>query len=179
MRISAIAALLALGACSGGGEENKAKARVDALQPGQYEVTSQVTAFRAADQGKPRIDTPQGTRTTRSVCVTDGAALPADLFADEGIDCRPPQGSFVKAGTINISLQCGRPDLQGNLGYTVSGKFDAQSFEVQRQLSTMLVTDGDVVIGSTVTGRRTGECVAAPPAGDAQGVAPAGAAKGK
>jgi hypothetical protein len=43
----------------------------------------------------------------------------------------------------------------------------------------MLVTDGDVVIGSTVTGRRTGECVAAPPAGDAQGVAPAGAAKGK
>lgn len=172
--ILAFAAVSALAAC-GGGEEKKAKGRADALQPGQYEVTSEVTAFRAADQGKPRIDTPQGTRATRSVCVTNGAALPPELFADEGMTCRPPAGSFVRGGTINMSLNCQRPGLAGEIAYSVSGTFEAESFEVQRQLSTALAGDGDVVIGSTARGRRTGECAAAAPGNAA---APAGG-KGK
>ena len=162
-RFLAVAAVSALAAC-GGGEENKAKGRADALQPGQYEVTSEVTNFRAADQGKPKIDTKQGTRATRSVCVTSSTALPPELFADEGMNCRPPAGSFVRGGTINMSLQCQRAGLSGDIAYSISGTFEAQSFEVQRQLSTALASDGDVVIGSTARGRRTGECVAAAPA---------------
>lgn len=161
------AAVLALGAC-GGGEENKANAAADALQPGQYEVTAEVTQFRAADEGKPKINTPVGTRTTRSVCVT-GTPLPPDLFADEGFQCSTAGEAFARSGTLNLNLRCTRPGLQGEMGYSVSGSFEQDSFEAQRSLRTLLSTDGDVVIASKLTGRRTGECTAAAPAaGDAK-----------
>lgn len=160
-RVMAAASVMALAAC-GGGEENKAKSRADALQPGQYEVTADVTSFRSADEGAPKIETPQGTRTARSVCVTNGASPPPDLFADEGISCTPSGNPYLRGGTINLNLDCERAGLSGDLAYSVSGTFDAQSFEVQRQLATRFASDGDVVVGSTVRGRRTGECAAAP-----------------
>src|SRR5687768_7009046 len=65
--------LVALAAC-GGAEENKAKGKADTMQPGQYEVTAEVTNFRAADKGTPKINTKQGDSTTRSVCLTEGAS---------------------------------------------------------------------------------------------------------
>jgi hypothetical protein len=160
--IWAVVPALALAACGGGEGENKAKGRADALQPGQYEVTAEVTAFRAADKGSPMINTPQGTRSTRSVCVADGAALPPDLFADEGFNCRNAGNAFARGGTINVNLQCQREGLSGEMGYSVTGTFQADSFEVQRQLTTRLTTDGDVVIGYNLQGRRTGECSATP-----------------
>lgn len=164
--------LLALAACGGAGADNKAKApaAADSLQPGQYEVTAEVTDFRSADDGRPKIDTPKGTRSTRSVCVAGGSGLPADLFADQGFECRDAGQGFASGGTINSSFSCGRYGLPtGEIGVSVSGTFGADSFEVQRQLITKFTTDGDVVIATRLQGRRTGECSAAP----------AGAPKGK
>lgn len=156
---------LAMLAGCGGGAENavQGKAKADALQPGQYEVTAEVTAFKAADKGAPKIDTKQGTSTTRSVCVSDSAALPPDLFADEGFSCRNAGNMFARGGTLSASLECTRAGLSGAMGYAVSGTFAADSFEAERQLKTRLSTDGDVEIGATLRGRRTGECREAAP----------------
>jgi hypothetical protein len=159
MRYLGLAAIGLLAAC-GAPSANKAKESVAALEAGQYEVTSEVTQFRKADEGKPRINTPVGTRTTRSVCVSDGAALPPDLFADEGLTCQDGASNYARNGRLNLNVRCTRPDLKGDLGYTVSGTFDAQSFRADRQLNTIFSTDGDVIVGATVQGRRTGACTA-------------------
>jgi len=160
---------VALAACGGGGEEgNKTKARAQNLAPGQYEVTAEVTNFRKADEGTPKIEAEVGSRTTRSVCVTDGAQLPPELFIEEGYSCQAAGDAFARGGSINITYRCTRPDLSGAIGTNVSGTFEAESFEAQRTLSTQLSTDGDVVIASNLTGRRTGDCSAAP-AGNSAG----------
>jgi hypothetical protein len=155
--------VLALAACGGGESQNKAKANA-ALQPGQYEVTAEVTQFRKADQGTPKVDTPVGTRTTRSVCLAGAVDAAADLFADEGFTCQTNSGAYARNSMLNLSTSCTREGLQGQIGYSISGSYDAQSFQADRTLATALSTDGDVVIISRLQGRRTGECSAAPAA---------------
>lgn len=155
--------LALLSACGGGGEAEKNKAaKVSALRAGQYEIATEVTSFRSADTGRPKIDTPRGTRATRTVCIADPANLPPDLFADEGFRCQTGPGAYVRDGTVSTSLSCRREGLNGSINYTVSGRFEAESFEVQRGMATSLATDGDVVINSTARGRRTGECSPSP-----------------
>jgi len=149
----------ALASCGGGDTRNKA-APAASISPGQYEVTAEVTRFEPADSGAPKINTPVGTKTTRSVCA--GAALNPDLFADQGLACQAAGSPYVRNGAINVSISCTRPDLQGPIGADVSGRFDAASFDVTRKLATALATDGDVRIETHLTARRTGDCQAAP-----------------
>jgi hypothetical protein len=131
-------------------------------------VTAEVTQFRKADEGAPKINTPPGTRTTRSVCVTDGAALPPDLFADEGLTCRDAGSAYVRNGRMNLNSRCSRAGLTGDISYAVTGTFDAQSFRGDRQLTTSFTSDGDVISSARVEGRRTGACTAAAPAAKAK-----------
>jgi hypothetical protein len=176
MRILFLVPIVALAACGGGETKNQGKAKAQSLEPGQYEVTAEVTQFRAADEGTPKIDTPVGTRTTRSVCVPAGGTLPPDLFADEGFACESAGSSYARGGTMNLQTRCTREGLSGSTSYSVNGTFEAQSFEAERQLSTLLNGDGDVVVTSRVQGRRTGECTpGAAPAGN--GAAPKGASR--
>ena len=155
--------LVALAAC-GGAEENKTNGKAEALQPGQYEVTAEVTNFRAADKGTPKINTKQGDSTTRSVCLAEGPTPNPDLFADEGFTCRHAGSSYARSGTLNLTLQCTGEGQRGEAGYNINGRFTGDTFEAQRTLETLFVTDGDVVIATNIRGRRTGDCVAAPAA---------------
>lgn len=167
-----VAPVVALAAC-GGGEQNQSKAKsADALQPGQYEVAAEVTQFRQADEGTPKLDTPVGTRTTRSVCLA-GARPGPDLFADEGFACQSDGSEYVRGGTVNMTLRCTREGWQGGANYSVNGTFEADSFEAERRLTTALTGDGDVVVTARLQGRRTGECTAAP-AGNSAAPAPQG-----
>ncbi len=154
--------LVALAACGGGEAENKAKGKAERLQPGQYEVTAEVTNFKAADKGIPKINTKQGDSTTRSVCVPEGGTPPAELFTDEAFTCRGSSDVFVRNGSINGSIDCTGTGLSGQVAYSITGRFTEDSFEAERELKTRLTTDGDVEIASTLRGRRTGECSAAP-----------------
>jgi outer membrane murein-binding lipoprotein Lpp len=158
MRLLCLVPVAALAACGGGQSENKAKSGAQTLAAGQYEITSEVTQFRQADAGAPKINTPAGTRTTRSLCLSEGGQAPPDLFADEGLTCQSAGSFYARNGVLNLQIRCTRPDLQGNVSYTVNGSFDGQSFQADRQLSTSLSGDGDVVIASRIQGRRTGEC---------------------
>ena len=159
MRFMAFIPLLLVAGCGGSpAEENKTAARAASLAEGQWELATEVTAFRTVDQGTPAIDTPQGTRATESVCVPAGSQAPAALFAGPGYDCRY-DNYYVRNGRVNVTLQCTREGLAGSNPMSVSGDFADGTLEYDRQMRTVLAGDGDVELTMHVTGRRTGECV--------------------
>ncbi len=169
VRIVIAVPLLALAAC-GGGEEKAAE--VPATMPtGQYEVVAAVTEFRPGEDGEPKVSTPVGTRTTRSLCA-NAAEPPADLFADEGETCSYASPAYARGGTINVTLNCTRPGLNGAITYSVDGSYTADGFEANRRASVLVDGPGDSNATATLTGRRTGECQPAGPATPAP--APAG-----
>ena len=157
MRIIACTILLAgVAACGGEAEQNQAGPKASRLTPGQWELTSEVTAFENVDGGEPKIDTPVGTRATELVCVGEGRP-PATLFAGEGYRCNF-DNYYLRNGRINVTMQCAREELSGSVPITADGSFEAESLEYQRELRTVLATDGDVQITARVSGRRIGEC---------------------
>ena len=170
MGLVALAALTSLTAC-GGGTENKTKAAsAENLRPGQYEVASEVTQFRQADEGTAAFNTAVGTRETRSVCLA-GAVTP-DLFAAEGLTCREGSSSaYMRGGTISSTYLCSAPGRTGDVTLVIDGTFTEDGFEVTRNLRTAFSGEGDIVAGARLTGRRTGECTA--PAPGANSAAPA------
>lgn len=151
-----------LAACSGDqATENKAE-KAASLQPGQYEVTSEVTAFEVVEPGEAAINTPVGTRATASVCVGNEAQVNPALFANEGLNCQ--HGSYyARNGRMNMTMNCSKEGAAGNFGTTVEGTFQADSFEATRSVTSYLQGGGDVQISSRLTGRRTGECQAQAP----------------
>jgi hypothetical protein len=164
-RLGLMLPIVALAACGGGTETKNKATAATSLEPGLYQVTAEVTAFRAADSGAPRIDTPVGTRSERSVCVGAGA-IPADLFADEGFTCQADPNAYTSGGSINMTTRCAGRGLTGDITYSINGSFTADSFEAERNLTTRLSGDGDVVINSRVQGRRTGACTPGADAGN-------------
>jgi hypothetical protein len=162
MRRIAGIAVLALAACGGGGgEENKAAtSRPANIAAGQYQLTSEVTAFRVVDGGRGQIDAPVGTRTTESVCIGSGRP-PTTLFSGAGYHCQY-DNYYVRRGRINVTMACWRDGLTGNIPMIVDGPFTADTIEFVREIRTSLDGPGDVEISTHVTGRRTGDCTPAP-----------------
>ena len=173
MRVVILMGLLALAACGesesgSGGNKAASASRAAAIEPGQWELASEVTGFDRADEGAPRIDTPVGTRAVESVCVGAGGRLPATLFAGAGYEC--DYGNYyVRNGRVNVTMNCLRDGLEGSVPMTVDGSFAARSLDYRRNLRTILVTDGDVEIDARVTGRRTGDCTPAAADGEGEG----------
>lgn len=161
MRFMALIPLALVAACGGGGaEENKAAPRAASLAAGQWELASEVTTFRTVDQGAPKIDTPVGTRATQSVCVAGGRP-PSALFAGEGYRCNF-DNYYARNGRLNVTLQCAREGLSGSIAMSIDGNFEDGTLEFDRDIRTILASDGDVEIVEHVTGRRTGECTPEP-----------------
>lgn len=168
MRALALIGLLVLAGCGDSGTPPKSKAaRAAALEPGQWELVSEVTGVDRADEGAPKIDTPVGTRATESVCVGAAGRPPAALFAGAGFDC--DYGNYyLRGGRVNVSLLCRRAGLAGTVPMMVEGSFEARTLTYNRNLRTILSTEGDVEIDARVTGRRTGDCA---PGGEGGGEA--------
>jgi hypothetical protein len=160
MRASALLPLLFVASCGDGATENKAAPAVMAPSPGQWELTSQVTRFRNADRGRARIDTPIGTRATQSLCVAAGGQLPTEMFSGDGFACRYAN-YYVRNGRANVTINCHREGLVGEIPMTVDGTFAADSITLHRNLRTVLIGDGDVELDADITGRRTGACAPA------------------
>jgi hypothetical protein len=160
MRALALIPVLLVAACGEAPAENKAAPAAAAPSPGQWELTTEVTRFTKADQGTPRIDTPAGTRTTARVCVGPGDQLPSAFFAGENFTCTYPT-YYVRGGRINLTLNCRREGLSGDIPMTVNGTFTGDSAEYTRNTRTVLVSDGDVEIDARVAARRTGDCTPA------------------
>jgi hypothetical protein len=154
--IACVTMLAAIAACGEAESDEKVAPKASSLTPGQWELTSEVTAFETVDEGEARINTPVGTRATELVCVGAGRP-PATLFAGEGYRCNF-DNYYLRNGRLNVTLQCAREELSGSVPIAAAGTFEAESLEYERQLRTILSTDGDVELTARVTGRRVGEC---------------------
>lgn len=163
MRAWAGLAVLFVAACGEAPAEKKAEpaAAAAALEPGKWEFATEVTGFAKADTGKPRIDTPKGTRTSEKLCIGSGEQLPTELFTGQDYKCS--YGNYyVRGGTINLTLSCLNTKMNEAVLMTVDGSFEAASVTYNRNLRSQFSTDGDVVIDTHVTGKRIGDCAAAP-----------------
>src|SRR4051812_31049473 len=167
MRALALLPLLLVASCGESPTENKAAPAAEAPSPGQWTLASQVTRFRNADQGAAKINTPVGTRATQNVCVAPGARLPTELFSGDGFTCT--YGTYyARAGRVNLTLNCRREGLSGDIPMTVDGTSPADSITLHRNLRTILSGDGDVEIDADITGHRTGACAPAAAGGEGQ-----------
>ena len=164
MRLLVLVPLAALAACGGEGEQKaKAPPRPQAMQAGQWESTLEVTNFRRTDEGRPRLNMPNGTRATGAACLgeADTARPPMELFTGSGFEnCSWGDNYYMRNGRLVSSGTC-RRDGVGEVEVTVSADFTETSFEGTAEFVTRLPTDGDVFIGARVQGRRSGACTPA------------------
>jgi hypothetical protein len=169
MRFIALVPLLVLAACSEGAAPTKQDAEAppaEQLSAGQWEMTTEVTRLTPRDKGAPAIKTPEGSRSTTSSCVAEADVKkpqPA-LFAPEGSECSY-RDIYMSGGRLNATLACSRAGLGGTIATNVNGSFTATTFEGDATSETSLSGDGDVRIDAKLTGRRTGDCTAAPAKG--------------
>ena len=169
MRFIALAPLFVLAACSEGAAPAKQDAEAPAaeqLSAGQWEMTTEVTKLTQRDKGAPAIKTPEGSKSTSSSCVAEADVKKPqpDLFASEGSECSY-RDMYMSGGRLNATLACSRAGLGGTIATNVNGSFTATTFEGNSTTETSLSGEGDVRIDARLTGRRTGDCTAAPAKG--------------
>ena len=165
MRVWTIVPLAALAASCGGESEPKAKApeAAQAISAGQWQSSLEVTNFRRADQGRPRLNMPVGTRGEGSACVgaADVSRPPPQLFPGSDFEnCRWGPDFYMRNGRLVSSMTC-RRDGVGQVDVTVNVDFTADSYRGTVEMVTRLPTDGDIVLAARGEGRRTGACTAA------------------
>ena len=167
MRGLIIIPLCLAAACSGGGEEKKAEEAADALQAGQWEISSEVSAFRSADKATPALKAAAGDKSAAPACIEAGKEdkPPAEMFAGVGYEC-DYKDRYISGGRINLALECEREALEGKVMVSVQGTYKGDSFEGTSTATSFLPGDGDFVMNSKINGRRTGPTCAAPPAED-------------
>jgi hypothetical protein len=163
MRGLIVAPLWLLAACSGGGEEKKAEEAADALQAGQWEVSSEVSDFRSTDKATPALKAAQGDKSAAPACIEAGKEdkPPAEMFAGVGYECEY-KDRYISGGRLNLSLECEREALEGKVMVSVQGTYKGDSLEGTATATSFLPGDGDFVMNSKITGRRTGPTCAAP-----------------
>ena len=174
MRGLIIAPLCLAAACSGGGgEEKKAEEAAAAMQAGQWEIGSEVTAFRSTDKATPALKAAVGDKATTAACIEAGkeAKPPAEIFAGAGYEC-DYKDSYIRSGRITATLDCERDALEGRIFMTIEGSYKGDSFEARSTANSYLSGEGDFAMNSKISGRRTGPTCAAP--ADDKGKAKAG-----
>lgn len=166
-KLAGTAALaLALTAC--GGETAEAPAsdapakaeKVDALQPGAYEVTATVTALDITEGDTAATSLKVDDIITSNVCVGEDGKLPAETFAEAGDDCSIDSGAYFRRSSVRQQLTCSRPGKTGPINLLVDGEFTADSFESDVSTGTFLAGPGDYNMKRTIAGKRTGDCSA-------------------
>jgi hypothetical protein len=156
-----------IAACSGDtAKEAKKEARADSLKPGEYEVTDKVEELRSIDNTTPatafKAAAAGEASPTSRICVGKDGAIDPTVFAEAGDKCAAT-GSYMHGGRLSYQFNCTRAG-KGGLGQLVDGKFTADSFEASVSTSTYFSGPGDYALSRTLTGKRVGECPAAPPA---------------
>lgn len=165
MRAWIVVPLCLAAACSDGESDKKSEEAAAAMQAGQWQIDSQVTAFRSTDKAMPALKASVGDKATAGACIEQGKEEkpPPEMFAGAGYECEY-KDHYMRSGRINVSLQCERDALEGNIMMTVEGSYTGDSFEATVNTNSLLSGDGDFAMASKLTGRRTGPACAAPAA---------------
>lgn len=161
---TALAAAILAGCGGSGGEaadNAAAEAAAEALQPGEYELSTTVEQIRSTDTSTPLTALKAGAAaaTSRACIAADGAVDPA-MFAEAKDQCSVTD-SYVRNGRMSVQLKCTRSGQSGNVMQLVDGSFEADSFEARVLGSTGFAASGDYEMTRKVTARRVGDCPAA------------------
>lgn len=164
---SAAIAVLLLAACGGQsgneqgaeGEAGGAAGASVSLQPGQWEMTTEVVSMNIPNM-PAGMTPPMPPPTTVRTCLTpEQAAAPGGDFitgSGEGGGCRSENMS-MENGRIQGTVQCQAEG--GSMTAAVSGQFTPTSYEINQQVETS--AEGMTMeMESRTTGRRVGDCPA-------------------
>ena len=166
MRATLLLPFLILAACSESSQapEKAEPAAAEHIKAGQWEMAIEVTKVTQRDKGAPALKMPVGTKLVTSSCVTEAEVKqpPAGLFVPEGFKCEK-RDTYVRGGRINLTLECTRDGLSGDIPIVINGNYTAEGIEATSTAETRLTGDGDVMMESKLAGRRTGACSAAAP----------------
>lgn len=160
---------LALGACSGPGEqENRIAPVADGIEAGLWEISHEVASIRATDQAASMaVKAKAGDRNIVSHCVGEAdRARPAPaLFVGEDYACEY-RDSYIKSGRISATLACTRPGTGGNIMMNVDGNHEGTGLTGTVNATSYLTGEGDFRMETRIKGRHIGDCPV-----DAAGVA--------
>jgi hypothetical protein len=160
MRIFAILAVGLLAACSSeAAPDDTPAATAAALTPGEYAMTSTITAFRSTDGATPLSKAKLGDVSETKACVAPDGTLDPAIFAEAGDTCTATN-SYVREGRMSIQLSCTRPDAPGQIMPGVDAKFTADTFEGKATTTTYLKGFGDYALTRTIAAKRVGDCPA-------------------
>lgn len=166
-KLAGTAALaLAITACGGetegepaGGEMTAEK--VDALLPGEYEITATVTSIDVTDGDTAATPLKVDDVRTHKVCVGDDGLLPPETFGEENDNCSIDSGAYFKKGRVRQQLTCSRDGQRGQVNLQVNGEFTAEGMEGDVRSGTFFAGTGDYQMTRTLSGKRLGDCTAA------------------
>ncbi|HEU0134797.1 MAG TPA: DUF3617 family protein, partial [Allosphingosinicella sp.] len=115
-----------------------------------------------------------GDKATAPACIEAGKEdkPPAEMFAGPGYEC-DFKDTYLSGGRINVSMECERDALDGKVMVAVEGNYTGDSFQGTSTTTSFLPGEGDFVMNSKISGRRTGPACAAPAEGDSKGKAKA------
>ena len=157
--ILGLAAAGLLAGCSEPAAKKAEVKKVDALQPGEYELTMATTELRSTDKTTPATSEKVGPEKVLPERICIGAeSVPPNAFAATGDKCTPLD-SYLRGGRISLQFRCDRAG-RGQVTQTVDGTFAADSFEAEIITATLFSGSGDYAMTQTVTGRRVGDCAA-------------------
>jgi hypothetical protein len=159
MRIWGIIAVGLLTACSNEAPPKEVEA-AKSLMPGEYAMTSKITAFRSTDGATPASKAKVGDMFETRACVAADGALDPAIFAVADEKCSATN-AYVRDGRMSIQMNCTRPDAPGQIMPAIDGSFTADHFKGTATTTTYLTGFGDYALTRTVSAKRTGEC---PPA---------------
>ena len=132
----------------------------DALTPGLYEVTSEVTALASTDKTTPSTKLKQGDKTTVKACVgADGTPAP-ELFAEAAADKCELKNDYIHYGRLSAQYSCKREGKRGEVMPAMMGSFTRDSFEGEITQLTYFIEDGDYRMTRKVSAKRIGDCPA-------------------
>jgi hypothetical protein len=163
----ALGAAMMLAACGGEKPAPAEEEAAQALKPGLYELTSEVTAVSSTDNTTPFTKLKQGDKTVIKACVSaDGKPAP-ELFAEAEADKCEMKNSYIRYGRLSAQMSCTRQGKRGEVMPAMMGSFKADSFEGEITQLSYFIEDGDYRMTRKVSARRIGDCPAggAPTAG--------------
>jgi hypothetical protein len=155
-----------LAACSDDGGQQKASGTKAAmqLQPGQWEMTSEITNITMTQKGAPMAPIKAGTKVTIANCITPEQVKSPDatLFSGTKGSCKY-DNFYMANGRLNAQMTCAQPGQQGNLMMNIDGTYTPTTMEVSSDLDTNVAGAGNMKMSSKLTGKRIGECTGEAP----------------
>jgi len=167
----AAALLLGLAACGGTAEEEAGNEGVSAkaaaagsdikLDPGQWEMTYEVTSIDAPGLPAGAMAAMAGKKNVMSMCITpEEADKPnGEIFSGKkGADCTR-DGFAMAGGRISGTMTCTGGEAGGKVTMAMDGRYSGQSYEMTNKMTTE-APGMTMTIASRASGRRTGDCAA-------------------